>query len=142
MPELKRGQLTRKDMNVLRETASARNQYKKNSGTIKDYSLKHRVRLGWGVDDEDRDLRPFYLYLDDDQYLLSWGELKDAEHSGFFRRESDETSYNLRWLDGAKVTIDTELNDEAERDMIFRLTTDEHEVILDWYEFLRLGRFI
>lgn len=142
--ELREGELTLKDMSALREGASVRDQWKKTGAVIKDYTLQHVVKMGWGgqFEEERRDLRPFELRLDDDRYVISWGELKDAEAEGFFRRETPDTRYTLRWLEGKHITIDTELNEEAARDMIFRLTTDKHEVLLDWYEVLRAGRFI
>jgi len=140
--ELKRGQLTLKDMSVLREGAAPRDQVRINRAALRDYSLNHIIHMGWGYPDPDRDLRPFTLSIDRRPYTLSWGELKDMDHAGFFRRE-DRKSYTLKYFDGNKITIDVDLNDEAERDMMFRLTTDDgKELIMDWYETLRAGRFI
>lgn len=140
--DLKRGELTIKDMGVLRESASAKNQSTKNYGDLKEYTLNHKVSMSWGFSGH-KGVRPFVLRIDDKHYTLSWLELKEMDRAGFFRRESgNPSSYTLRYIDGPRVTIDTELNDEAKRDMIFRLTTKEAECYLDWYEVLRLGRFI
>lgn len=143
--DLRNGELTVKDMSVLREGEEARSQHKKTSASIRDYSLKHAVRMVWGngYKEQRRDLRPFHLYIDNQRYLLSWGELKDMDSGGFFRREAgNPTSYQLNFLQGPAFVLDTELNNEAKRDMIFRLTGDGKEVLLDWYEVMRAGRFI
>lgn len=143
--DLRRDELTLKDMSVLRETEFARTQAKKTIGHLKDYSLQHTVSMHWGEDfvEGKRDLRPFQLRIDGRKYLLSWGELKDMDSAGFFRRETgNPPTYRLHFYDGAKVTLDTRLNDEATRDMIVRLEADGQEVFLDWYEVLKSGRFI
>jgi len=74
--------LTDKDMDVLDETRSAKVQVNTPSTSLKDYSLKHRVKMEW------------------------------------------------------------DLSDEAKRDMMFRLRVDDYDVILDWEEVLKAGRFI
>lgn len=141
--ELRKGELTLKDMSVLREGANARSQSKKNGGEVKDYSLNHNIRLSWRPLETDRDLRPFVLKVDNQRFTLAWGELKDMDSAGFFRREEGNPSkYTLKWLDGPRITLDTELNEEAKRDMIVRLTAKGIEAYIDWYEVLRLGRFI
>ena len=135
-------ELTKKDMSLLRETESARVVHKKTSGVVKEFGLNHAIGMTWGLEDSRKGLRPFYLIIDGERFTLSWGELKDLERTGFFRRETDFRHYNLRYLDGPKLTFDTDLNEEAERDMIFRITGKNIEAYLDWYEILRLGRFI
>lgn len=140
--ELKRGQLTTKDMSALKETEGVRTAYKKTSGVLKDYGLNHTLRMTWGLEDSRKGLRPFFLYIDNKKFTLSWGELKDVEYTGFFRRESDLKFRNLHYLDGPGITLDTDLNEEAERDMIFRITGKNIEAYVDWYEVLRLGRLI
>lgn len=143
--DLRRGELTTKDMGVLRETEFARTQAKKTAGFIKDYSLQHRVSMHWGDSFKEgkRDLRPFELRIDDKKYLLSWGEFKDMDSAGFFRREEgNPLKYRLRFFDGHRITLDVNLNDEAQRDIIVRLEADGQEVFLDWYEVLKSGRFI
>lgn len=74
--------LSEKDMSVIRETESAKNQVKIPYATIKDYSMNHKVTMQW------------------------------------------------------------DLNEEAKRDMIFKLTVDDYEVYLDWEEVMKAGRFI
>lgn len=140
--ELKKGELTLKDMNVLKEDASARDQHKRNSGDLKEYGLNHTLRMTWGLEDSRKGLLPFFLYIDNQKFTLSWGELKDLERTGFFRRESDFKKYHLRYLDGYKLTFDNNLNEDAQRDMIFRITGEGIEAYVDWYDMLRKGRFI
>ena len=74
--------LTNKDMSVIRETVSAKDQVKTPFAIIKDYSLNHKVTMQW------------------------------------------------------------DLNEEAKRDMIFKLSVDNYEVYLDWEEVMKAGRFI
>lgn len=139
--DLKEGELTLKDMSVMRENRSAKDQHKQTSGELTDYTLQHRVVVGWS-DLPNRDLIPFIIRIDNKKYNLSWAELRDLDREGFFRRESDRMVYRLRYLDGKRVTVDVKLNDEAQRDMMVRFHFDGEEVILDWYQFLMLGRFI
>lgn len=143
--EMRRDELTLKDMSTLREGASAVNQHAKTTASIRDYSLQHSVHMGWGdtFKEMKRDFRPFCLKLDDKEYTLSWAELKEMDSAGFFRREKGNPSkYRLRYFDGPKFVLDVELNEEAERDMIFMLAGDGFEVLLDWFELMRAGRFI
>lgn len=143
--DMRRDELTLKDMSTLREGASAVNQHSKTTASIRDYSLQHSVHMGWGDTFKEikRDFRPFCLKLDAQEYILSWAELKEMDTAGFFRREEGNPSrYKLRYFDGSKFILDTELNEEAQRDMIFRLVGDEFEVLLDWYEVSRAGRFV
>jgi hypothetical protein len=125
------------------EVATA--QYKKTVGHLTDYSLNHIVSMRWGEDfkEDKRDLRPFQFKVDGKTYLLSWGELKDMDTAGFFRREEGNPKhYKLRFFDGSKITVSVDLNDEATRDYICCFIGDDFEVFLDWYEVLRYGRFI
>jgi hypothetical protein len=140
--KIRKGELTAKDMGILREDTSARDQSKLTHGDLRDYSLQHVVTMNW-QEESDRDLRPFDLGIDGKKYTLSYGELKDMSDFGFFRREKpNPTEYRLKYFDGPKVIIDVELNEEAERDMIFRLRVDKKDVLLDMYELMRYGRFI
>ena len=141
MIDLKKGQLTAKDMSVLREDESAKGQWKKPGGPLRDYTLNHIVRMYW-QENIDRNLRPFALTIDNKRFILSWGELKELDSDGFFRRETDYKRRKLRRYDGNKITLSTELNEEAERDMMVHVSGEGFEVILDWYQVLRLGRFI
>lgn len=82
MKQPRRGELTTKDMSVLREGDQTKVQRDKKGGVLKDYTLHHRVTMAW------------------------------------------------------------DLNDEAIRDRMFRLTVDDHEVILDAEEFMRYLRWV
>lgn len=143
--DLKYGELTIKDMSVLREGLSAKTQSELPEANITDYSLQHEVSMHWGKSYEEtrRDLRPFLLKIDDKRFVISWGELKDMDSAGFFRREEgNPRGYSLKWFDGPKLTLDTGLNDEAQRDMIVRIYGEGFEIFVDWYEMMRAGRFI
>lgn len=141
--ELKRGELTTKDMSVLREMDAAKVQHKKTTGMLIDYSLQHNVQMGWSDARSNKELLPFVLRIDDQKYTLSWAELRDMDRAGFFRREEGQPKYyKLRYYDGPKVTIDTDLNDEATRDMIVRFSGKDFEILIDWYQAMRYGRFI
>ena len=140
---LRRGELTLKDMGTLREADSAKVQHSKTSGSLRDYSLRHLIKMGWGFNEDKRDLLPFKLFIDGHSYTLSWAELRDLDRDGFFRREEGQPSeYRLRYFDGKKLTLDTGLNEEAKWDMIVRLVGKNCDAVLDWYQVLRLGRFI
>lgn len=140
--DLKKGELTTKDMSVMRENRSAKEQHKLTSGELTDYTLQHRVVMGWS-DKSNRSILPVLFTIDGTRYTLSWAELRDLDREGFFRREEGlPRTYGLNWLDGKRVVIDTQLNDEAERDMMVRFHFDKNEVILDWYQVLMLGRFV
>lgn len=141
-PELKRGELTTKDMSVLREGLSTKQQHTKTAAEIRDYGLNHRVGLSWG-NKEDRDLCPFQLHIDSKTYTLSWGELRDMDMAGFFRREGNHPDYyRLKFLEGPKVVITTDLNEEAINDRIVQINIEDAEIYVDWYEMLRWLRFV
>lgn len=141
--ELKKGELSLKDMSVLRETEGVRTAYKKTSGVIKEYGTNHDIGMTWGLEDSRKGLLPFYLIIDGKRFTLSWGELNDMNRAGFFRREEGQPKrYTLHYLDGPELTFDTDLNEEAERDFIFRITGKNIEAYCDWEEMLKLGRYI
>lgn len=79
---LKPGQLTEKDMSVLREGAKTKDQRNAKGGVLRDYSMRHRVEMIW------------------------------------------------------------DLNEEADRDQMFRMTVDDYEVILDKEELMRYLRWV
>lgn len=141
MTKLKDDQLTAKDMSVLREEESPREQHKKNSAPLRDYTLCHNVHINW-KDNIDRKLRPFVLRVDNKSFVLSYAELKELSDEGFFRRETDYKRRVLRKFDGRKITLSTELNEEAERDMMVLILGEGFEILVDWYQFMRAGRFI
>lgn len=61
---LKPGQLTDKDMSVLRENASTRDQHKSSKAVIRDYSLNHRIEVRWNLNTEAERDRMFKLKID------------------------------------------------------------------------------
>lgn len=67
--------LTTKDMSVLREGDSARTQHKSNHGSLKDYSLKHKVRVEWDLNDDAKQEKIFKLRVDDKSVLLDAEEV-------------------------------------------------------------------
>jgi len=82
MRQLRAGEITQKDMSVMRENDSVRDQRERTHYDIRDLSLQHRVKI--------------------------------------FRN----------------------LNDEADKDLIFKLTVDNYEVILDAEQVRRALRWI
>ena len=79
---VKYGEVTGKDMSVMREADKAQEQNQKTNYELRDYSLKHRVH------------------------------------------------------------IDRCLNDEADRDMIFKFTIDDYDVLLDAEQLMRIIRWV
>ena len=68
--------LTDKNMDVLREMDSAKEQHKKTSAVLKDYSLQHRVTMQWDMNaDSTKDLM-FKLTIDDKTVILDWEEFQ------------------------------------------------------------------
>lgn len=132
--------ITKKDMSVLREGDSARVQHKKKFGVVRDYTLNHTIKLSW--EKSGNNLKPFRLQIGDKSFIISWKDLKDLDSEGYFRRETKQSRRSLKHYDGHKLVLDVALNDDAERDMIFRLSGDGFEIYSDWYEWLRIGRFI
>lgn len=80
--KVKDGELTAKDMSVMRENMNVKQQHEATHYELRDHSLQHRV----------------HMYRD--------------------------------------------LNDEANRDMIFRLTVDDYEVLLDAEQVMRAVRWV
>lgn len=78
----KPGELTDKDMSVIREGASAKEQHASNFQMLKDYSLQHRVKVSWGMSEDSERDRMFKLQVDDKTVIL------DAE----------EVLRSLRWI--------------------------------------------
>lgn len=72
---LKRGELTLKDMSVLREGDSARVQHKKTKGTVRDYSLKHRVEVEWDLNEDAIRDKMFRLKIDGCEVILDAEEM-------------------------------------------------------------------
>lgn len=76
--QLRRGEITLKDMDVLREADRARVQAKQNHASLRDYGLQHRVEARWGMSpDAERD-RMFILKVDDYEVILDAEEVRRA----------------------------------------------------------------
>lgn len=73
--DLKEGELTLKDMSVLREGDSARSQSESNRGVLRDYSLQHRVEMQWNLNDEATRDRMFKFKIDNYEVILDAEEL-------------------------------------------------------------------
>ena len=73
---------TEKDMDVLREQDSARDQHKQTRGSLRDYSGRHVVEMYWNLSEEAKKDMIFKLRIDDKEVLL------DAE----------QVSRYLRWV--------------------------------------------
>lgn len=67
---LKSGELTPKDMSVLREGDQTKIQRDKKVGNLKDYSLRHRVTIVWDLNEEAQRDRMFKLTIDDNEVVL------------------------------------------------------------------------
>lgn len=73
--KFKPGQLTDKDMSVLREGDSARVQHKMNVAVVRDYSLQHEVVVSWDINkDAERD-QIFRLEIDNYEVFLDAEEM-------------------------------------------------------------------
>lgn len=74
--KLKDGEVTGKDMSVMRENDKTKEQHQKTTYELRDYSLKHKVRIERDLNaDATRDLI-FRLIVDETEVLL------DAEQVG------------------------------------------------------------
>jgi hypothetical protein len=58
------GELTKKDMSVSREADETRIQAAKKNGIVKDYSLNHRIKISWDLNQEAMRDRMFKLQID------------------------------------------------------------------------------
>ena len=76
------------------------------------------------------------------------GEVTDKDMSAL--RETDQTKVQMQKRRGVlkdyslqhRVEMRWDLNDDAQRDMMVRLTVDDYEVILDTEELLRYLRWV
>ncbi len=73
--DLERGDLTAKNMDVMRERDSAFVEHKLTSGLLRDYSLQHRVEMQWDLNVDSQRERIFRLKVDDYEVLLDAEEL-------------------------------------------------------------------
>ena len=71
----RKGEITDKDMTVLREGEQTKNQRDRKGGNLKDYSLQHRVALHWDLNEEATRDRMFKLKVDDAEVILDAEEL-------------------------------------------------------------------
>lgn len=73
--DMARGELTAKDMSVMRERDSALVEHKMTHGIVRDYSLQHRVEFDWSLNVEAERDRIFKLKVDDYEVLLDAEEV-------------------------------------------------------------------
>lgn len=73
--QTKRGELTTKDMSVIREGDQTRTQKEKAHASVRDYSLQHRVEVQWDLNDEAIRDQMFRLKIDDYEVILDAEEL-------------------------------------------------------------------
>ena len=72
---LRDGQLTTKDMSVLKENQSAVDQHGANRDVLKDYSMKHRVEVIWDLNEDSKRDFMFQLKIDDYTVVLDKEEV-------------------------------------------------------------------
>ena len=65
-----------KDMSVLREGDSAYEQHKSVSGVVRDYGLKHIVRLSWDLNDDSIRDRILKISIGDNEAIVDSEELR------------------------------------------------------------------
>lgn len=74
--KLKPGELTNKDMSVMREADSALVQHKQTRGVLRDYAVRHRVEMRWDLNEEAIRDQIFELKIDNYTVLLDWEEMQ------------------------------------------------------------------
>lgn len=72
---MRRGELTNKDMTVLREADATKTQRDKGHGVIRDYGLNHRIELRWDLNDEAIRDKMCILVVDDMEMIIDSEEL-------------------------------------------------------------------
>jgi hypothetical protein len=72
---MRRGDLTEKNMQVLRDMEYTKTQRERRVGTLKDYSLKHRVSIHWDLNEDARRERMFKLKVGDNEVILDAEEI-------------------------------------------------------------------
>lgn len=68
--------LTTKDMTMVSEQDSAREQHKQTRGSLRDYSGQHKVEMFWDISDEHKKDMIFRLDIDDKSVLLDAEQLQ------------------------------------------------------------------
>mgnify|MGYP003655288141 CR=1 FL=1 len=64
-----------KDREGLKESESATSQSRSKRGSLKDYSLKHKVSMEYDMNDDSIRDRIFVLKIDDLSVVLDWEEM-------------------------------------------------------------------
>lgn len=67
---MRQSKLTSKDMTILREQDSPRDQHKQTRGSLRDYNGKRRVEMFWDLSEECKQQMIFRLDIDDYSVLL------------------------------------------------------------------------
>lgn len=67
--------LTEKDMDVIKEQDSAKEQFKQTRGSLRDYSGQHAVEMYWDLSEEAKKEMIFKLRIDDYEVLLDWEQV-------------------------------------------------------------------
>lgn len=73
--DFKRGELTAKDMSVVREADAAKVQRETRRATLRDWSLSHRIELRWDLNPEAERDQIFRMRVDDYEVLIDSEEL-------------------------------------------------------------------
>jgi hypothetical protein len=68
--------LTDKDMTVLREQDSPREQHKQTRGVVRDLSGKHKVEIFWDLSEECKKDMIFKMSIGDNEALLDAEQVK------------------------------------------------------------------
>jgi hypothetical protein len=69
------GQLTDKDMSVLREGDNAFVQHRSTRSAIRDYSMQHAVSMEWDLNPDAIRDKVFKLHVGDRTVILDWEEV-------------------------------------------------------------------
>lgn len=72
----RQSKLTEKDMSVMREQDSAREQHKMTRGSLRDHSGSHKVEVFWDLSAECIKDQIFKLTVDDYEVLLDAEQVK------------------------------------------------------------------
>lgn len=73
--QLKRDELTLKDMSVIREGDQTKVQRDRRRANIRDYSLNHRIELQWDLNEEAERDQMCRLIVDDIEMIIDAEEV-------------------------------------------------------------------
>jgi hypothetical protein len=73
---MRNSKLTDKDMSVLREQDSPREQHKQTRGVVRDHSGKHQVTIYWDLNPECKKDQIFKMSIGDNEALLDAEQVK------------------------------------------------------------------